>query len=215
VIGFAELLGEELHGTLNETQKRFIGHIHRDAQYLLSLINDILDLSKIEAGRLDLRRESFDPAAVIEEAVSSIRLRAELNSIRVQTSIEAPPALIADRLRFRQILLNLLSNSVKFTPEGGQIRVDATTTPGCVTISVSDTGIGIPNQKHAAVFDKFQQVGVVTKGIREGTGLGLAITKALVEQHGGSISLESEPGKGTRFTFTIPTEVPATDDATR
>lgn len=213
VIGFSELLSEELHGPLNDKQKRYIGHIHRDAQHLLALINEILDLSKIEAGRLELLRECFDPGAVIEEAVSSVQRDAEAKSIRIQANIEALPALNADPLRVKQILLNLLSNSVKFTPEGGQIRIDARENPGFMTISVSDTGIGIPKEEQAAVFDKFHQVGASTKGIREGTGLCLAITKALVEQHGGSIWLDSEPGKGTCFTFTMPAAVAASEGA--
>jgi len=206
LIGFSELLNEQLEGKLDEKQKRYLDHIRKDAHHLLSLINEILDLSAIEAGRRELRRESFDPALAIEEAESSIRPQAEAKSIRLQTSIEALPVLHADRLRFKQILLNLLSNSVKFTPEGGRIRLDARVNPGGVTISVLDTGMGIAREEHTAVFDKFHQTGTTTKGIREGTGLGLAITKALVEEHGGSISLESEPGKGTCFTFTIPAE---------
>jgi signal transduction histidine kinase len=207
VIGFSELLSEELHGPLNLKQKRYMDHIRTDAQHLLALINEILDLSKIEAGRLELALENFDPVAVIEEAVSSVRPRADAKAIRIHKNIAALAALNADRLRFKQILLNLLSNSVKFTPDGGEIRVDATASPASVTISVADTGIGIPQEEHAAVFDRFHQIGVNAKGVREGTGLGLAITKALVEQHGGSISLASEPGQGTCFTFSIPVGV--------
>ncbi len=208
VIGFSELLGEESHGSLNEKQKRFVGHIHTDALHLLDLINEILDLSKIEAGRLELRLETFDAGPVIEEAVDSIRARAEAKSIRLQTNIPALPAIGADRVRLKQILLNLLSNSVKFTPQGGEIRVDASAIPGWVKIAVSDTGIGIPTEQHAAVFDKFRQIAAATLSNREGTGLGLAITKALVEQHDGVISLRSEPGQGTCFTFTMPESRP-------
>jgi signal transduction histidine kinase len=204
VIGFSELLSEQLAGTLTEKQKRYLDHIQKDANHLLALINEILDLSRIEAGRLELRRETFDPGVAIEETVSSILPHAEAKSICVHTSVEALPVLSADRLRFKQILYNLLGNSIKFTPEGGQIRLDARVNPACMTVSVVDTGVGIAREEHAAVFNKFHQIGTTTKGIREGTGLGLAITKALVEGHGGSISLESEPGKGTRFTFTIP-----------
>lgn len=204
VLGFSELLGEELCGTLNEKQRRFVDNIHNDAQHLLALINEILDLSKIEAGRLELKRERIDPSAVIEEVVFSMRPRAEAKSIYIEKNIEAPPTLIADPLRFKQILLNLLSNSIKFTPEGGQIHIEVKMNVEAVTISVTDTGIGIPKEEHSAVFDKFHQIG--NKGISEGTGLGLAITKALVEQHGGSISLDSQPGKGSCFTFTIPAD---------
>ena len=203
IIGFAELLKEELEGPLNPKQQRFLGHIHTDSQHLLALINDILDISKIESGRLELRREAFDVAGVLEEALSSIRPQGAAKSISIQTNLVIPSAIFADRLRFKQILFNLLSNAVKFTPVGGSIWVKgrvARRFPGDVG---SDTGVGIPSEQHEAVFEKFYQVGATTKGVREGTGLGLAITRTLVEEHGGRITLESEPGKGSCFTFTI------------
>ncbi len=204
IIGFAELLAEELEGPLNEKQKRFINHIHTDSIHLLELINDILDISKIESGRVELRREAFDIAGALEDILSSFRPQAAAKSIAIETSLALPATIFADRLRVKQVLFNLLSNAVKFTPSGGRIRIEAAQRDGIVEISVSDTGIGIPKEQHEAVFDKFYQVGSTTKGVREGTGLGLAITKALVEEHGGGIWLESEPGKGSRFTFTIP-----------
>jgi PAS domain S-box-containing protein len=207
VIGFSELLAEEMKGPLNEDQKRFVQYIHRDALHLLELINEILDLSKIEAGRLELRTTTFDMSAAIEETLSSIRLRSEAKSIRIETQIATRFTLHADRLRFKQILFNLLSNAVKFTPERGEIRIEAARGDGLVEIAVSDNGIGIAEDEHQSIFDKFHQVIKMTKG--EGTGLGLAITKALVEQHGGHIWLESEPGEGSRFTFTIPAETTA------
>jgi PAS domain S-box-containing protein len=206
IIGFAELLAEELEGPLNEKQRRFMNHIHTDSIHLLALINDILDISKIESGRLGLRRQTFDIANALEEILSSIRPQAAVKSIAIQTSLALPESIFADRLRIKQILFNLLSNALKFTPAGGRIRIDAAQRDGFIEVSVSDTGIGIAREQHEAVFDKFYQVGSTTKGVREGTGLGLAITKALVEEHGGSIVLESEPGKGSRFTFTIPVE---------
>lgn len=203
VIGFAELLGEEIEGPLNDKQKRFIEHIHKDSMHLLELINDILDLSKIEAGRLKIKREALDVAFAVEEAVSSIRPAAAAKSIAVGIEVGPFPSVLADRVRVKQILFNLLSNAVKFTPENGKIGVEAHLRDEFVEISVSDTGIGIPAEQHEAVFDRFYQLGATTKGVREGTGLGLAITKALVEEHGGRIRVESEPGKGSRFTFTI------------
>jgi PAS domain S-box-containing protein len=206
IIGFAELLAEELEGPLNEKQQRFMNHIHTDSIHLLALINDILDISKIESGRLGLRRETFDMAAALEEILSSIRSQASAKSIVIETSLSIPPTMFADRLRVKQVLFNLLSNALKFTPAGGRIRIEAALRDALIEISVTDTGIGIAKEQHEAVFDKFYQVGSTTKGVREGTGLGLAITKALVEEHGGSIRLESEPGKGSRFTFTIPLE---------
>jgi PAS domain S-box-containing protein len=204
VIGFAELLAEESQGALNDKQKRFIHHIQKDSLHLLELINDILDLSKIEAGRLELRPEAFDINAVLEDALSSIRPQLEAKSIALETSVIIDAALFADRLRFKQIVYNLLSNAVKFTPENGRVRIDAVENGDFAEIAVTDTGMGIPVEEHASIFDKFHQVSATTRGVREGTGLGLAITKRLVEQHGGRIWLWSEPGKGSRFTFTIP-----------
>jgi len=203
VIGFAELLGEELEGPLNEKQKRFIGHIHKDSMHLLELINDVLDLSKVEAGRVRLHREAFDVVQCMDEALASIRPGAAAKSIAIETDFAVSTAILADRGRFKQILYNLLSNAVKFTPEGGRISVEARLQGELVEISVTDTGIGIPKEQQEAIFDKFYQVGATTKGVREGTGLGLAITKALIEEHRGRVWVESEIGKGSRFTFTI------------
>ena len=206
IIGFSELLAEETEEILDERQRRFLNHIRTDSQYLLALINDILDLSKIEAGRLELRKENLDVAAVLEEALSSIRAQGSAKSIEIETNVAFSGSLHADPLRLKQVLFNLLSNAVKFTPERGRVRVDVLACQGHVEISVSDTGVGIPREEHTAIFDKFHQLGATTKGVREGTGLGLAITKRLVERHGGRISVQSEPGKGSRFTFTIPRE---------
>ena len=207
VIGFAELLAEETEGPLSEKQKRFLGHIHNDSLHLLDLINDLLDLTKIEAGKLELRQEVFPIGAVIEEAVSSVRPRAMAKSVEIRTELFIATAVYADRLRFKQILHNLLTNATKFTPDGGQIWIEAAPRDRFAEISVSDTGIGIPQDQHQAVFDKFYQVRTATQGGPKGTGLGLAITRRLVEQHGGRIWLKSEPGNGSRFTFTIPLDL--------
>jgi signal transduction histidine kinase len=204
VIGFSELLEEQTQGPLNEKQKRFVDHIHRDSLHLLELINDILDLSKIESGRLELRPEVFDLAGLLEECLRSLRPQAVTKGLDIGTGAVASLTLEADRLRIKQVLMNLLSNAVKFTPPGGKIRVEARLDGPYAAISVSDSGIGIPAGEHESVFDKFYQVSATTKGVREGTGLGLAITKHLVEEHGGSIRVNSEPGKGSIFTFTIP-----------
>jgi signal transduction histidine kinase len=204
IIGFAELMAEELEGPLNEKQKRFIDYIHKDGLHLLELINDVLDLSRIEAGRLDLRLETFDLMTAIDEALATIRPQAIAKSIQMGASVPPSVSVHADRLRFKQILYNLLSNAVKFTPEGGTIHVDATTVGNFLEVSVSDTGIGIPTEEQTSIFDQFHQVGSTTRGVREGTGLGLAITKQLVEAHGGRIWVESEPGRGSRFSFTMP-----------
>ncbi len=163
VIGFAELLAEETEGALGEKQKRFLIHIQNDSQHLLDLINDLLDLSKIEAGRLELRNAAFDLAPVLEDVLSSVRPRALAKSMEIRTDSIAIP-ILADRLRFKQILLNLLSNAVKFTPDGGQVRVEAAIRDRYAEISVSDTGIGITEDQHQAVFDKFYQVSNATRG---------------------------------------------------
>jgi len=204
IIGFSELLAEELEGPLNEKQHRFIRHIHTDSLHLLELINDILDISKIEADRLELYPEAFDFTALVAESLASIRSLAEAKSHTLETAVDVPTAVDADRLRIKQVLVNLLSNAVKFTPEGGRIRVEAHVLAQFVVVSVTDTGVGIPPEEHESIFDKFHQVGATTKGVREGTGLGLAITRRLVEQHGGTIRVRSQPRQGSTFLFTLP-----------
>ena len=206
VIGFSELLAEELKGPLNDNQKRFVAHIHRESQHLLALINEILDLSKIEAGKLQLRRESIDIGSLLEDALASIRPQGIDKSLQIETNVAGSIIVDGDRLRLKQVLYNLLSNAVKFTPKGGCVRVDVESRDGFAQVSVSDTGIGIPLNEHGSIFDAFHQVSSAAVGTREGTGLGLPISRRLVEEHGGRIWLESEPGKGSRFTFTIPLE---------
>ncbi len=214
IIGFSELLAEELEGPLNEKQQRFVDHIHRDSLHLLELINDMLDISKIEAGRLELRREAFDIATAHRGSRSprSGRRRRRSRSDRDQRRRSRRRSLHADRLRFKQILFNLLSNAVKFTPEGGSIRVEARSQTAFVEISVTDTGIGIPCERarggvRQVLSGRSDHQGLCAKG----TGLGLAITQA---PGGGArrdgSGCESEPGKGSRFTFTIPIEEPWT-----
>jgi len=204
IIGFAELLEEQTEGSLNEKQQRFIRHIHRDSQHLLALINDVLDLSKIESGRLELQKSVFPLAEALEETISSLRPRAQAKLIQIEIDVRGAINLYADRLRFKQILYNLLSNAVKFTKERGRVWVRASASDSEVEVCIGDTGIGIAASEHESVFDKFYQVGQRQAGGHEGTGLGLAITRHLVEQHGGSVRLESEVGEGSRFTFMIP-----------
>ncbi len=204
IIGFSELLAEESEGPLNEEQRRFLGHIHRDSEHLLALINDVLDFSRIEAGGLDLHAEVLPLSEVISDAASAIRPSADVKGISMITDADSQVWILADRLRLRQVLYNLLSNAVKFTPGGGTISLGvAPAEEHFVCITVSDTGIGIADEERAQIFDKFYQVGVTTGGVREGTGLGLAICKQLVEMHGGRIWVESEPGRGSRFHFTL------------
>ena len=210
IIGFSELLAEELRGPLNHEQKRFVGHIHRDSLHLLELINEVLDLSKIEAGRLELNSETFEIAPAMDETLSSIRALADPKSIGIERNAAGGISIHADRVRFKEILYNLLSNAVKFTPDGGKVWIEAAAGPaGMISVSVSDTGVGIPAGEHESVFERFYQVGPTTKGVRAGTGLGLAITRRLVERHGGQLTLKSEPGKGSQFTFSLPQVVPS------
>jgi PAS domain S-box len=211
IIGFCELLMEQIEGPLNDKQSRFLGHMHQDALHLLELINDVLDLSRIEAGRLELRPTVFDAHRIIEEVLASVAPQAAAKQIQLE-SRAGRASLLADPLRLKEILLNLLTNAVKFTPEGGKVWIDSRPDGAFLCISVQDTGIGIPREEHETVFDKFYQVGATTKGVREGTGLGLAITRRLVELHGGRIWVESRPGKGSRFTFTLPLHTAAAED---
>lgn len=202
IIGFAQLLEEEIAGGLNAKQKRFVEHIHRDSLHLLDLINGILDLSKIEAGKFELHVESFDVAEALDEVLSSVAPLAAEKPISLDQSICARFMISADRTRFKQILYNLLSNAVKFTPPSGRVSVACSTSESSATFAISDTGIGIAKEEQALIFDKFYRVGSTAK--EEGAGLGLAITKRLIEQHGGRISVESELGVGTCFSFELP-----------
>ncbi|MEO8303533.1 MAG: ATP-binding protein, partial [Betaproteobacteria bacterium] len=205
IIGFSEVLLERLFGEVNEKQDDYLKDIHSSGKHLLQLINDILDLSKVEAGRMELDVATFDLSSAISNAMTLIRERAQKHGIAL--TLDANPALgeiTADERKFKQILLNLLSNAVKFTPDSGQIEVRARREAGDVVVAVRDTGIGIAPGDQAAVFQEFRQVGNNYTSKQEGTGLGLALTRKFVELHGGRIWLESEPGKGSTFTFTIP-----------
>ena len=204
IVGFSDLLAEGTPGQLNDKQKRFVNHIKQGSAHLLQLINDILDLSKIEAGQLELRSEEFLVNDALPEVLSTIRPLAMAKNLEVEQSVESVSLVRADRVRFKQILYNLLSNAVKFTPKGGRIAIECVDYFDFVRVSVTDSGIGIRPEDQKVIFDEFRQVEGSTDGSQEGTGLGLAITKRLVEQQGGQISLESELGKGSRFTFTLP-----------
>jgi len=204
IIGFSDLLAEEAEGPLSDAYKMFVRHIRNGAKHLLALINDVLDLSKIEAGRIELTLEEFRGADALEEVLPVIRPLAEVKSIRIDSQLDDNVLILADRTRFKQILYNLLINSVKFTPEGGRVWIEAVPGEGRLSLTVGDTGMGIPPAEQQAIFEEFYQVGTTTKGVKEGTGLGLAITKRLVELHGGKIAVVSEPDQGSRFTFTLP-----------
>ena len=204
IIGFAELLEEETEGVLNEKQRRFLHHIHADSEHLLGLINDVLDLSRIEAGGLHLHTESLSLRTIAEETVNAIRPYADSKSVSIREGQHLDVSVWADAMRLRQILYNLLSNGAKFTAAGGEVCVDAEVEGNSVRITVTDTGLGIAPEECMRIFDKFYQVGFTPVGVREGTGLGLAICKQLVEMQKGTIWVESEPGQGSRFHFTLP-----------
>jgi len=205
IIGFSEVLGERMFGELNEKQAEYTDDILSSGRHLLSLINDILDLSKVEAGRMELELTQFDLPMAIDNALTLIRERASRHGIRLHHSVDDRLGeLTGDERKIKQILLNLLSNAVKFTPEGGRVDVDVVSADGVVEISVRDTGIGIAPQDQETIFEEFRQVGTDYAQKREGTGLGLTLTRKFVELHGGKIWVESELGKGSTFTFTLP-----------
>jgi signal transduction histidine kinase len=204
IIGFSEVLNERMFGELNEKQAEYLKDIHASGQHLLSLINDILDLSKVEAGRMELELTDFDLPAAVDNAVTLVRERASRKGITVRIAVEEQLGTMrGDERKIRQVLLNLLSNAIKFTPEGGRIEVAAVPNGGSVEVSVRDTGVGIAPEDHEAVFEEFRQVGAADKKA-EGTGLGLALARKFIELHGGRIWVTSQVGRGSTFTFTLP-----------
>ena len=208
IIGFSEVLGERLFGELNEKQAEYTDDILSSGRHLLSLINEILDLSKVEAGRMELELATFDLPLAIDNARTFVRERATKHGINLDVTVdERLGDFVGDERKIKQILLNLLSNAVKFTPEGGRIGIKAKQADGSVEISVSDTGIGIAPDDQPKIFEEFRQVGADYVHKVEGTGLGLTLAKKFVELHGGKIWVESEVGKGSTFTFTLPLNV--------
>jgi two-component system, NtrC family, sensor kinase len=204
VIGFSEVLLQRIFGELNAKQDEYLQDIYASGQHLLSLINDILDLSKIEAGRMELELTDFDFPTALDNALILIRERAGRKGIVLHLSVdERLGQMRADERKIRQVVLNLLSNAIKFTPEGGRIGVAAVPRDEFVEVSVSDTGVGIASEDQEAVFEEFRQVGTAAKKV-EGTGLGLALSRKFIELHGGRIWVQSQEGIGSTFTFTIP-----------
>jgi GAF domain-containing protein len=205
IIGFSEVLGERMFGELNEKQAEYTEDILSSGRHLLSLINEILDLSKVEAGRMELELATFDLPLAIDNARTFVRERATKHGINIDVTVdERLGDFVGDERKIKQILLNLLSNAVKFTPEGGRIGIKAKQADGSVEISVSDTGIGISPEDQAKIFEEFRQVGADYAHKVEGTGLGLTLAKKFVELHGGKIWVESKVGKGSTFSFTLP-----------
>ncbi len=204
IIGFSEVLSERMFGDINDKQAEYLADILESGRHLLSLINDILDLSKIEAGRMDLEPTDFDLPSAIANTLSLVRERAHRRGITLERTLDERLGLIrADERKVKQVLLNLLSNALKFTPEGGRIDVRAGVRDGVAEISVTDTGVGVAPEDQEAVFEEFRQVGTASKKV-EGTGLGLAISRKFIELHGGRIWVTSGIGSGSTFTFTLP-----------
>jgi len=205
IIGFSEVLVERMFGELNEKQDEYLRDIFSSGRHLLSLINDILDLSKIEAGRMELELGKFDLPAAMDNALTLVKGRAANHTIALHLDVDRRLGeFVADERKLKEILVNLLSNAVKFTPEGGRVEVRAAPANGGVEIAVTDTGIGIAAEDQELIFEEFRQVGSDYLKKREGTGLGLALTRRFVELHGGRIWVKSEVGRGSTFTFSLP-----------
>lgn len=202
ILGFSDLLLKERAGALNQRQREFLSHMKGAADHLLALINDVLDLSKIEAGQSELHCEYFALHQALDEVLPGPRALAARKGIVLATPAEEL-LVYADRLRFKQIVYNLVSNALKYTPSGGRVSLSASVQGPDICMIVADTGIGISAEEQDSIFDKFYQV-QSGMPVQEGAGLGLAITKRLVEQHGGRIRVDSELGHGSRFTLTLP-----------
>ncbi len=205
IIGYSDMLLSGMTGELNEKQAAFVESILKGGEALLGLINDILDLTKIEAGRLELNREPVDLRAALLGVLPVVKPRAQEKRIRISTFLPTDlPLVFADPAKFNQILLNLLTNGVKYTHDNGSVSVEARTVDGMVEIWVNDTGMGIAKEDQEKVFQRFTQIDSSATRSQGGTGLGLAIVRELVELHGGAIRLQSKLGKGSSFIFTMP-----------
>ncbi len=203
VLGFSDLLADERYGPLNDRQQRYVTHIHTGGEHLLKLISDILDLSKIEAGRMELTREHVTVASAFAEVISGLHPLAKKKSQALLQKVEPNLHVYADAMRFKQILMNLVANAIKFTPEDGRIELVARRVEDQVRMEVHDNGPGIPPDQQQRIFEAFVRL-TQTGSATEGTGLGLAITSRLVELHGSKLGIESQPGEGTSFYFSLP-----------
>jgi len=204
IIGFSQVMRERLFGDINEKQEEYLDDILSSGNHLLSLINDVLDLSKVEAGQVELEVGELSLRDALERGVVMVRERATQGGVALSLDLSPDVDVVSgDERRLRQIVFNLLSNAVKFTPPGGSVVVATARTAGEVEVSVTDTGPGIAPVDRERIFEEFQQTDVGARQ-REGTGLGLALSKRLVELHGGRIWVDSEVGRGSRFAFTLP-----------
>ncbi|MCM1986942.1 PAS domain S-box protein [Methanococcoides seepicolus] len=205
VIGFSEMLMLGTFGTLNEKQTKYVDNITSSGKHLLDVINDILDLSKIEAGRMELQPKEFDVPSTIEEVNMLLASMTVKKRIDISTDLADNTIVIeADKTKFKQVLYNLLSNSLKFTPNNGTVVVSANVKDEMLYVSVKDSGMGIAKEDIGAIFSPFRQLEEMSSKVQQGTGLGLTLVKRFVEMHGGEIWVDSEIGKGSTFTFTMP-----------
>ncbi|TMD75745.1 MAG: PAS domain-containing sensor histidine kinase [Chloroflexi bacterium] len=205
ILGFSELLLDDTSARYDaSTHQKFLSQINTSGRHLLALISDILDLSKVEAGRMTLKLESFSVSDVVGDVLATIEPIATKKRIAIKADVAAAGKLEADAGKFKQMLLNLASNAVKFTPEGGMVSMDARRLPEGVEIAVTDTGIGIAQSDIDRLFKEFQQLDSGPGRRQEGTGLGLALTKRLARLHGGDVRVVSEVGKGSTFTISLP-----------
>jgi signal transduction histidine kinase len=209
IIGFADVLGQRMFGELNPKQTEYVSDIVGSGRHLLLLINDILDLAKVEAGRMVLEPSAFSLRETLGAGVTMVRERASSHGISLSLDVANDADVItADERKIKQVVFNLLSNAVKFTPDGGRVGVSATRTPDEVQVAVRDSGVGIAPEDQAALFNEFAQTADGRRAA-EGTGLGLTVAKRLVELHGGRIWVESQVGQGSTFTFVLPLLVQA------
>jgi len=205
IIGFSELMAGGMAGPLSEQQKEYLGDVVDSGKHLLSLINDILDLSKVEAGKMELAPAEFDLRGLIDQSLVMFREKAMKHGIKLGAEVgEGIGEIIADEMKIKQVIFNLLGNAMKFTPDGGKVGIDAQREAGDVRITVWDTGAGISEENMPRLFQPFEQLGSVLTKKAAGTGLGLNLCKKFVELHGGRIWAESEVGRGSRFIFVIP-----------
>jgi signal transduction histidine kinase len=210
IIGFSEVLSEQMFGEVNEKQLEYLKDIHSSGHHLLTLINDILDLSKIEAGRMELELSQFDMGLLLENSLTLVRERATRHGLTLKLDVDdGVDEWVADQRKVKQVVINLLSNAVKFTPPGGSVTLRARHVgqgngADAVEVAVVDTGVGIAPEEQQLVFEEFRQASGDYLRKSEGTGLGLSLAKRFVELHGGAMRVESELGKGSTFAFILP-----------
>ena len=212
ILGFSELLLEQM--TIGERHKEYLNNVHDAGKHLLKLVNDVLDISRVEAGRMVLRREPIALDTLLEPVIATSRLAAEARGVHFEATTIAAPIVTVDHTRVRQILDNLLSNAIKFTPVAGSVRLTASTVDDALLFEVKDSGVGIPLESHSRVFGTFERFHESADG-EPGTGLGLALTKSLVELHEGTIRFESAAGVGTTFSVRLPASIARADIGAR